>query len=189
MLYDPACRPGRVAHAPGPQPRVATTKANNNINGVSRSMKQLFSAYGAARVLEVDRETVRGLAPDGCERKQPRWRLARIVEALSQRTGRASPSTDQALQDRFARLDALDARVRAASTLEQRQKLARELFVMLQDVDRAMRDDARRSGEDARLTGLRCEEHVRAMLATLRGPCGWNFEEMLGKFNRVAEAV
>jgi hypothetical protein len=156
-------------------------------------MKQLYSAYRAARELELDRETItratRGLAPDGFERGKPRWRLARIVEALTRRSGGSPPSVDPALQAQFDRLDALDARLRAAPTLEQRRKLAHELFVMLQDVDRAMRDDARRSGEDARLTGLRCQEHVRTMLATLRGPCGWNFEEMLGEFNRVAEAV
>jgi hypothetical protein len=153
-------------------------------------MKQLFSAYGAARVLEVDRETitraVRGLAPDGFERQQPRWRLARIVEALSQRNGRASLSADQALQDRFDQVDALDARVRAAPTLEQRRELVRELFVVLRDTDRAMRDDARRSGEDARLTGLRCEEHTRVFLATLREPCGWTFEKMLAAYNAAA---
>jgi hypothetical protein len=150
-------------------------------------LTQLFSAYGAARVLERDRQTieraVRGLTPDGHERGQPRWRLARIVAALSQRTGRASPPTDQALQDRFARLDALDARVRAAPTLEQRRKLARELFVMLQDIDRAMRDDARRAREAPELTGYRCEAHVRTVLATLRDPCGWTFEQILDEFN------
>jgi hypothetical protein len=152
-------------------------------------MKQLFSAYGAARVLEVDRETitraVRGLAPDGFERQQPRWRLARIVEALSQRNGRASPSTDQTLQDRFDRLDALDTKVRATSTLDGRRKLAHELFAVLADTDRAMRDDARRSGEDARLTGLRCDEHVRVFLATLREVCGWTFEQMMQEYSGV----
>jgi hypothetical protein len=49
---------------------------------------------------------------------QPRWRLARVVEVLSDRRGgRASPSVDRTLQDRFDRLDALDAKVRAAKTL------------------------------------------------------------------------
>jgi hypothetical protein len=36
------------------------------------------------------------------------------------------------------------------------------------------------------MTGLRCDEHARVMLATLRGPCGWNFEEMLHKFDSIA---
>jgi hypothetical protein len=100
-----------------------------------------------------------------------------------QRNGRASPSADQALQDRFDQLDALDARVRSAPTLEERRELVRELFAALHDADRAMRDDARRSGEDTRLTGLRCDEHTRVFLATLRDPCGWNFEEMMGEYN------
>jgi hypothetical protein len=151
---------------------------------------QLFSAYGAARVLERDRQTieraVRGLAPDAYERGKPRWRLARIVEALSPRNSRASPSADQAVQDRFDQLDALDARVRSAPTLDERRTLVRELFVVLRDTERAMRDDARRSGEDARLTGLRCEEHVRVFLATLREPCGWDFERITKEYDGTA---
>ena len=154
-------------------------------------MNQLFSAYGAARVLEVDRETitraVRGLAPDGFERKQPRWRLARIVEALSERNGRSSPSGNDALQARFDKLDALDARVRGAPTLAERRKLARELFVMLQDVDRAMRADGRRSGEDRELTSYRCDRHLQTALWTLREPCGWSFEEILAEYNSAAQ--
>ena len=156
-------------------------------------MKQLFSAYAAARALEVDRETitraVRGLAPDGFERGQPRWRLARIVAALSQRNGRNSQSTDPALQARFDRLDALDARVRSAPTHDARRALARDLFPMLADVDRAMRADARRSGEDADLTSYRCEAHVCTVLATLRHPCGWSYEEILDEYNGATEAI
>jgi hypothetical protein len=92
------------------------------------------------------------------------------------------------LQVRFDRLDAIDARVRAAATLDARRALARELFAMLVAVDRAMRVDARRTGEDAALTGYRCEEHVRVMLATLREPCGWNFEEIWSEYNNTAGA-
>src|ERR1700688_176974 len=100
-------------------------------------MKQLFSAYGAARVLEVDRETItratRGLAPDGFERGQPRWRLSRIVEVLNARqaTKSGNSQVDGALLSYFDRLDALDARVRAAPTLEARRTLGPELFPVL----------------------------------------------------------
>lgn len=153
---------------------------------------KLFSAYGAARALEVDRETitraVRGLEPDGHERGQPRYRLARIVEVLSARKGRSS-APDDALQARFDQLDALDARVGTADTLDQRRKLARALFAKLVDVERAMRADGLRSGEDARLTGTRADEHTRVFLATLREPCGWSFEEMFDEFNSAAAAA
>jgi hypothetical protein len=93
------------------------------------------------------------------------------------------PANGRALEDQYARLDALDAKVRAAKTLDGRRKLAQELFPVLADTDRAMRDDARRTGEDARMTGLRCDEHVRVFLATLRDPCGWNFEELLREYS------
>jgi hypothetical protein len=150
---------------------------------------QLYSVYGASRALERDRQTieraVRGLTPDGSERGHPRWRLARIVEALSHRNARGSLPADQALQDRFDRLDALDVRVRAAPTLPERRKLARELFVTLQGTDRAMREDARRSGEDRELTALRCDRHLQTVLWTLREPCGWSFDEIWSEFNAV----
>jgi hypothetical protein len=70
----------------------------------------------------------------------------------------------RALEDQYARLDDLDARLRATRTLDGRRKAARELFAVLADTDRAMRDDARRSGEDARLTGLRCDEACAGVL-------------------------
>ena len=91
------------------------------------------------------------------------------------------------MQARFDQLDALDERLRSAPTLQQRRKLARELFPLLADVDHAMRDEARRAGEDARLTGLRCDEHTRILLATLREPCGWSFEQILTEYNTATE--
>jgi hypothetical protein len=48
---------------------------------------QLVSAYAASRLLERDRQTIeraiRHLAPDVYERGKPRWRLARIIDALA----------------------------------------------------------------------------------------------------------
>jgi hypothetical protein len=166
-------------------------RAYNN-NGVSRV--KLFSAHGAAQALEKDRGTiervVRGLAPDAFERGQPRWRLARIVEALSARVARNNGDRlqhDPALQARFDHLDALDARLRAAPTLQKRRKLARDLFPVLADMDRAMRDDGRRSREYPELTGHRCDRHLQTVLWTLREPCGWSFEEILAEYNSAAE--
>jgi hypothetical protein len=157
-------------------------------------MKQLISAYGAARLLERDRQTieraVRGLAPDAIERGQPRWRLARIVEALNERAARNNgerPQHDPGLQARFDHLDALDAQVRAAPTLQKRRQMAREFFPVLADTDRAMRDDARRSSENPELTGHRCDRHLQTLLWTLREPCGWTFEEMLAEYNSAAK--
>lgn len=158
------------------------------------TVSRLVSAYAASRLLERDRETiqraVRGLAPDSSEKGKPRWRLARIVEALNERVASNSgkrPQHDPALQARFDHLDALDAQVRAPLTLQKRWQIARELFSVLADTDRAMRDDGRRSGECPELTAHRCDRHVQTVLWTLREPCGWTFEEILAEYNSAAQ--
>jgi hypothetical protein len=149
--------------------------------------QQLFSAYGAARVLEVDRETitraVRGLQPDGHERGQPRWRLARIAEVLNAKRGKGS--ADDVSHDLQVRFDDLEVRfdaVQSAPTLEGRRKLARPFFRLLAEVEDAMRADGKRGGEDPRLTGLRCAEHTRLYVATLRRVLGWSFDEVWAAF-------
>lgn len=47
---------------------------------------QLYSAYGASRELEKDRQTIvralRDVSPDGQEGQQPRWKLTTIINAL-----------------------------------------------------------------------------------------------------------
>jgi hypothetical protein len=59
-------------------------------------MTKLFSAFGAADSLEKDQQTVRralrGVAPDGHEKGQPRWRLSAILKALDRRLGRSEPA-------------------------------------------------------------------------------------------------
>jgi hypothetical protein len=157
-------------------------------------MKQrLFSAYGAARVLEVDRETtraVRGLAPDSHERGQPRWRLARIVEVLNAKRGRcADPEVGHDLQVKFDDLETRYDAIQNAPTLAERRKLARSFFRFLAEVESAMRADGKRSGEDPRLTGLRCAEHTRLHVATLRHALGWNFDEAWREFMKADPGV
>jgi hypothetical protein len=53
---------------------------------------KLISAFGAADMLELDRQTVRRalrhVAPDGYEKKQPRWRMKTIIEAVDRHLGR-----------------------------------------------------------------------------------------------------
>jgi phage terminase Nu1 subunit (DNA packaging protein) len=70
---------------------------------------KLVSAYAAARLLERDRQTIeratRGLTPDGLERGKPRWRLARIVEALNRnQVGRRGNGDEARLAAERARL-------------------------------------------------------------------------------------
>jgi hypothetical protein len=155
---------------------------------------QMFSVNRLAELFQRDRSTLvralRGIPRDGGTADRPKYTVATTSRALhdhfAAKSGRSE--IDPALQARFDRLDALDAHVRAAPRLDARRALARELFPMLADVDRAMREDARRSGEDRELTGYRCEAHVRTVLATLRDPCGWSFEEILSEYNGAVEA-
>jgi hypothetical protein len=150
---------------------------------------QLVSAYAASRLLERDRQTIeratRGLEPDGFEKGKPRWRLARIVDALNARGGRSNGSAgavNYTLERRFDQLEERYEAVQAAPTLGERRHLAAGFFVFLAETEDAMRADARQSGEDPRLTQLRCAEHTRVYLATLRHALGWNFDEVFAEF-------
>jgi len=149
---------------------------------------QLYSAYGAARALERDRQTIervtRDLVPDAHQKGQPRWRLARIVEALNAKAARAKPDPDIShdLQAKFDELEAQHDAIQNAPTLEDRRSLARSFFRFLAEVESAMRADGKRGGEDPRLTGLRCAEHTRLYVATLRHALGWNFDEAWREF-------
>ena len=57
-------------------------------------MITLFSAHGAAEILEKDRQTLvramRGVRQDGEERGQKRWRMKTILAALARHQGTAS---------------------------------------------------------------------------------------------------
>lgn len=153
---------------------------------------QSFPLSNLAEQFEVDRsvmvKALRGTPPDLMKPgNRPAWRIATAAAALEayriKKHGN-SRGIDPALQADFDRLDSLDASVRSAPTVEKRREFARRLFAVLTVVDRAMRDEARRGGEDSELTGYRCDQHLRSMLSTLRQPCGWDSEQMLNEFNR-----
>jgi hypothetical protein len=161
---------------------------------------QLVSAYAAARMLEKDRQTIeratRCLEPDGYERGQPRWRLARIVDALSARAGRGkgmNAEVDPDLQRKFDDLDERYRDVQNGQTLDERRKRARAFFVLVAAVETAMYADARRSGEDPRMAQMRAVEHTRLNVLTLREALGWNSDEAWAEFlkadNRVRNDV
>jgi hypothetical protein len=157
---------------------------------------QLVSAYAASRLLERDRQTieraVRGLTPDTFQNGKPRWRLARIVDALNARGGRnyrPSDAVNHDLERRFAELEQRYDAVRTAPTLEERRRLARAFFAFLAETEDAMYADARRSGEDPRLTSLRVAEHTRLHVATLRHALGWNFDEAWAEFMKADHRV
>lgn len=144
---------------------------------------QLVSAYAASRLLERDRQTieraVRHLAPDVYERGKPRWRLARIIDALAMKP-QARRETGK-FRDRYSlRSKVLDdmrrtfkeevALIGAEPSLEKRREMAVALAPVLQeyqtkylDVGRAIRsvDDDVLSAR-AELIGQEMMEEVAA---------------------------
>ena len=157
---------------------------------------QLVSAYAASRLLERDRQTieraVRGLTPDTFQKGKPRWRLARIVERLNERAARnrTSDAMSHNLERRFAELEQRYDAVRAAPTLDERRALARtSFFPFLAEVESEMYSDARRSGEDPRVTALRVAEHTRLNVFTLRDVLGWTHEQAWAEFMKADPRV
>src|SRR5947208_842227 len=146
---------------------------------------KLFSAFGAADLLEKDRQTVRRalrhVAPHGFEGKNPRWRLPTIIAALDAHLGRNKgglPPMNARLADLFRKLDDADAAMRKIASLEGRRRVVRErLLPLMRQVDAAMRLDGRASGEPEMMTELRCDKHLQLFLIGLgkdasRG-CDW----------------
>jgi hypothetical protein len=156
-------------------------------------MTKLFSAFGAADSLEKDRQTVRralrGIAPDGHENGQPRWRLTTILKALDRRTREVRDGPSSELQRMFFRLDELREKIERASVVEERVRLLREeFFPLLATTGRAMREDGDSVNEDdVRLT-LRVEAHERTQMLTLRHLVNWNSDRMLYEFNKATSS-
>jgi hypothetical protein len=121
------------------------------------------------------------------------YKLADLARALEQhrakpdmrrKDDRRDPSP--AVQSMHDKLDAMDEAIRNAGSVEKARKLIVPFFRHLAATDAAMRQDAR--GEHMELTGYRCDRHLQTVLATLREPCGWSFEEMLSAYNSATEA-
>ena len=80
--------------------------------------------------------------------------------------------------------------VRAAPSLDERRQLVRmSLFPFLAEVESEMYSDARRSGEDPRVTALRVAEHTRLNVFTLRDVLGWTHEQAWAEFMKADPRV
>jgi hypothetical protein len=148
-------------------------------------MTKLFSAFGAAGSLEKDRQTVRralrGVAPDGHENGQPRWRLTTILRALDRHLGRSepSPSVPMHLATLYSELDRLYDKVNATKTVAAAREIMRlEFFPMLVETTRGMFAIA----DDDRF--IYVIEHERTQLAVCRKACGWSIDQMMAEYNK-----
>jgi hypothetical protein len=152
-------------------------------------MKTLFSINKAASLLERDRATLvralRRVKPDGTERGQPRYTMRAIVAALAEHgAGNNGATINHDLERKFAELEAMYDGVQSGPTLAERRKRARAFFAFLAEVESLMYIDAKRCGEDPRMTALRVAEHTRVNVVTLRHALGWNSDEVFAEFNK-----
>ncbi|WP_441260715.1 hypothetical protein AB7008_41640 [Bradyrhizobium sp. 521_C7_N1_3] len=145
---------------------------------------KLISAFGAADMLELDRQTVRRalrqVAPDGYQKKQPRWRMKSIIDAVDRHLGRngASRAADQSRLDvAFSEFDEGCAALLSITDLKIRRLAARRLMGLLVELDSAMRSDARASREDDLRAALRCDQHLRVAMRCFERPCEWTQDE------------
>ena len=140
---------------------------------------KLFSAFGAADLLEKDRQTVRRalrhVAPDGFEGKNPRWRLPTIIAALARNN--SQPETDATLRALFDQFDTGCAALASIPDVEARRREARRLMGLLVELDKIMRADARSRGEDDLRAQLRCDQHFRLGMRNFERPCEWTLEQ------------
>ncbi|MDI3564197.1 hypothetical protein [Bradyrhizobium sp. Arg816] len=145
---------------------------------------KLISAFGAADMLELDRQTVRRalryVAPDGYEKKQPRWRMKTIVDAVDQHLGRNSAprAADQTRLDvAFSEFDEGCEALHVIADLKKRRQDARRLIALLIELDDAMRAAARLAREDDLRASLRCDQHFRVAMRRFESPCEWTHDE------------
>ena len=154
------------------------------------SDENLFSISGASEALGRTRRTIthalQGVKPDAIRSGLKLWSMRRIIDAVNSNSRApvltGSP-TNSGLQAMFDQLTATDGEMRAISSLEGRRAFARKtLLPLLHEVDQAMRRDARANGEQAMLTDLRCDQHLRVFLVSGLGPdatggCDWSPSE------------
>jgi hypothetical protein len=144
----------------------------------------LISAFGAADMLELDRQTVRRalrhVSPDGYEKQQPRWRMKTIIAAVERHLGRNNgvvAPTQTALDALFEQFDSACKGLDRLADLEARRREARRLMALLFELDAAMRADARARREDELRASLRCDQHYRLAMRNFEGPCAWTLDE------------
>lgn len=156
---------------------------------------KLVSAFGAADLLELDRQTVRRalrqVAPDGYENKQPRWRMKSIIDAVDRHLGRNSAprvANQSRLDTAFNEFDEGCAALGAIADLQTRRQEVRRVMLLLIELDNAMRSEARASREDDLRASLRCDQHFRVAMRSFEHPCEWTRDECWKVFETLAGA-
>ncbi|MDI3565403.1 hypothetical protein [Bradyrhizobium sp. Arg816] len=156
---------------------------------------KLISAFGAADLLEVDRQTVRRalrhVAADAYVKQQPRWRVKTVIEAVDRHLGRNSVprAADQGRLDAaFNEFDEGCAALGSIADLKARRQEGRRLIGLLVELDGDMRSDARASREDDLRASLRCDQHLRVAMRRFERPCEWTHDECCEILDAIASA-
>jgi hypothetical protein len=168
----------------------ATTTIGNSYMRERPQVRQkpdpLISENKAAQLLERDRGTLKGalhgIAPDGFEGDQPRYKLAtvmRVMAAHTRKTGsrsNVSPIEAElaALEEAAIVVGAFMGRIRAESDLKRRRSLAKSDGVCIGILDKAFSASITAQGSDAIpiYTPLR-DQAVASAINELMTLCEW----------------
>jgi hypothetical protein len=156
---------------------------------------QMFSINAASLLLERDRRTVTkamfGVAPDGKEKKQPRWKMSTFVDALERHGGSNNQSNGNSAAananppPEYAQFDAALDALEALPTVEKRRKAAVAIMPKLHAKIAALTRQGRDAGEHPDHTALRGMEVYRLSMIGFRLPCEWSHDEVWHNLNNV----
>lgn len=161
-------------------------------------MKTLFSAHGAAELLEKDRATMvramRGVPPNGTERGQNRWTMRTIVDAVARHENTSSSNgtngnadTGQRNVDRIcAEFDAAFQAMLKVKSLEKRRDIALTTLAPIIEAHSIAMHERGRVINDEFVTGLLADKLYGLMLAGFQEPCSWSRDET---WSRMAAAM
>jgi hypothetical protein len=153
---------------------------------------QMFSINAASLLLERDRRTVTkamfGVPPDGKEKKQSRWKMSTIVDAL-ERHNRANDSGNSgdayANPPEYAAYDAAFAALEALPTLPARRKAAIKIMPVLHAMIAALTAHGREVGQHPEHIQLRGDAVYRISMLGFQSPCAWSHDEVWKNLNSV----
>jgi hypothetical protein len=136
---------------------------------------QMFSINAASLLLERDRRTVTkamfGVPPDAKEKKQPRWKMSTIVDALDRHGGSNnytngnSAAANANRPPEYSQFDAAFATLEKLPTLQARRKAAIKIMPVLHNMIAALGRQGRRGGEHPQHTQLRGDAVYRVTMA------------------------
>jgi len=153
-------------------------------------MQTHFSVNAASELLERNRRTVkralRDTPPDSFERKQPRWKLSKIVAALDRNADRPANHNggngndlDDQCKAAFAKFDAAYEKMKALPSLAKRREMSIEFAPnMIAEAVHAMKARDTADGLHEEHVDLRGERIYFLMMIGFETPCSWTRDQV-----------